>query len=264
MTRRQRGFTLIELLVVIAIIAILAAILFPVFAKAREKARQTSCLSNIRQLATAIHAYGQDNDETLPLGWYYDPGFDPPPADLGFDPWYIEIDWRTAIVPYVKNGQIFLCPTFERPNEPLWASPRGWYQHGLRRSYAYSYVWAHDWIWYGKMSACPRPASIIMIPESREWNSDWKQDWIDARSWFDGNRGLMTTHNGISNFAFTDGHAKAMKLQASYGSLNWGNDWPDGSFIPPDDFLWAWWVGGGWEQPGWLKPKIANVAPEYK
>jgi len=62
----RRGFTLIELLVVIAIIAILAAILFPVFAKAREKARQSSCLSNLRQLATATLSYTQDYDETFP------------------------------------------------------------------------------------------------------------------------------------------------------------------------------------------------------
>ncbi len=86
---RKRGFTLIELLVVIAIIAILAAILFPVFAKAREKARQTSCLSNLRQIGTAILSYAQDNDEQYPFGEnfagappganqgacaYYDPG----------------------------------------------------------------------------------------------------------------------------------------------------------------------------------------------
>ena len=67
---RKRGFTLIELLVVIAIIAILAAILFPVFAKAREKARQTSCLSNLRQIGTAILSYAQDNDEQFPIGDY--------------------------------------------------------------------------------------------------------------------------------------------------------------------------------------------------
>ena len=66
MTRRDHGFTLIELLVVIAIIAILAAILFPVFAKAREKSRQTSCLSNLKQLALAMAQYAQDYDEVLP------------------------------------------------------------------------------------------------------------------------------------------------------------------------------------------------------
>ena len=69
---RRTGFTLIELLVVIAIIAILAAILFPVFAQAREKARQTSCLSNAKQLGLGISMYVQDYDETMPFacGWY--------------------------------------------------------------------------------------------------------------------------------------------------------------------------------------------------
>jgi prepilin-type N-terminal cleavage/methylation domain-containing protein len=69
--KKTRGFTLIELLVVIAIIAILAAILFPVFAKAREKARQTSCLSNLKQLSLAILQYTNDNNETYPpTGWF--------------------------------------------------------------------------------------------------------------------------------------------------------------------------------------------------
>jgi prepilin-type N-terminal cleavage/methylation domain-containing protein len=67
-SKGPRGFTLIELLVVIAIIAILAAILFPVFAQAREKARQTACLSNVKQLGTGVMMYAQDYDETLPLG----------------------------------------------------------------------------------------------------------------------------------------------------------------------------------------------------
>ncbi|MES2465576.1 MAG: prepilin-type N-terminal cleavage/methylation domain-containing protein, partial [Armatimonadota bacterium] len=69
-TRRSSGFTLIELLVVIAIIAILAAILFPVFAQAREKARQTSCLSNVKQICLALNMYAQDADETYPPARY--------------------------------------------------------------------------------------------------------------------------------------------------------------------------------------------------
>ena len=68
--RQREGFTLIELLVVIAIIAILAAILFPVFAQAREKARQTSCTSNLKQQGTAMMMYAQDYDESYPSNWY--------------------------------------------------------------------------------------------------------------------------------------------------------------------------------------------------
>ena len=75
---RKSGFTLIELLVVIAIIAILAAILFPVFAQAREKARQTACLSNMKQQGTAVMMYSQDYDETLPCWWVAHPNTDLP------------------------------------------------------------------------------------------------------------------------------------------------------------------------------------------
>src|ERR1041384_1856017 len=89
-TLRVRGFTLIELLVVIAIIAILAAILFPVFAQARDKARQTACLSKTKQLGTAFVMYVQDYDEVFPMGWGYAPG-----SGWATDNIYgIPADWR--------------------------------------------------------------------------------------------------------------------------------------------------------------------------
>src|SRR4028118_1177374 len=78
--RKQSGFTLIELLVVIAIIAILAAILFPVFAQAREKARQATCISNMKQISLAVSSYTQDNDEVLPI-----PGYDRGGVQVSYD-----------------------------------------------------------------------------------------------------------------------------------------------------------------------------------
>jgi len=99
--KTQQGFTLIELLVVIAIIAILAAILFPVFAKVREKARQTSCLSNEKQLGLGFLQYEQDNNESMPFdtsGVYYD-----------------EQGWAGEIYPYVKSTGVFTCP--DDPNK---------------------------------------------------------------------------------------------------------------------------------------------------
>src|SRR5512136_2831974 len=98
---RRAGFTLIELLVVIAIIAILAAILFPVFAKAREKARQANCQSNCKQMATGMLMYAQDYDERyFP---FYSDSVDTP-RRVWFD-WFIQ--------PYVKNTQLFECPSFK-------------------------------------------------------------------------------------------------------------------------------------------------------
>jgi prepilin-type N-terminal cleavage/methylation domain-containing protein/prepilin-type processing-associated H-X9-DG protein len=96
----RHGFTLIELLVVIAIIAILAAILFPVFAQAREKARGISCLSNIKEQGLATIMYTQDYDETFPVTTFYDI----------FNVGYQTHSWPARIAPYIKNFDIFWCP----------------------------------------------------------------------------------------------------------------------------------------------------------
>ncbi len=102
----RSGFTLIELLVVIAIIAILAAILFPVFAQAREKARQTACLNNNKQIGTSLLMYAQDFDETLP-GWTHIPN----------NPLYANYGWAMIVPsmdPYLKNRQVWACPSAGR------------------------------------------------------------------------------------------------------------------------------------------------------
>jgi prepilin-type N-terminal cleavage/methylation domain len=103
---RHHGFTLIELLVVIAIIAILAAILFPVFAQAREKARAASCLSNLKQMGAGLTMYSQDYDEELPPAW----------IGAAF-PGYAR--WMDVMQPYVKNHQIFTCTSNDTEFAPV-------------------------------------------------------------------------------------------------------------------------------------------------
>lgn len=107
MNRRQSAFTLIELLVVIAIIAILAAILFPVFAQARESARRTTCLSNVKQMGVAFAMYTQDFDETTPAVIHDN--------NLAYDP-----DFWVILQPYIKNTDMFYCP-----DRTEWTMPMG-------------------------------------------------------------------------------------------------------------------------------------------
>ena len=118
--RNRSGFTLIELLVVIAIIAILAAILFPVFAQAREKARAISCTSNMKQLALGILMYTQDNDETYPTG--SEENDSAPNTLYGF---VIGATWPVKVGPYVKSTDVFHCPDDPSRQPPAPFQPLG-------------------------------------------------------------------------------------------------------------------------------------------
>src|SRR3989442_11712832 len=104
MIRRKNAFTLIELLVVIAIIAILAAILFPVFARAREQARKATCASNMKQVTLGVQMYAQDFDETLP---YQDGDRCPYGTER-------RAQWINGTMPYVKNPQVWWCPSAQK------------------------------------------------------------------------------------------------------------------------------------------------------
>jgi len=147
---KTRAFTLIELLVVIAIIAILAAILFPVFAQVREKARQTSCLSNMKQVGLAITQYVQDYDETFPLA-----NWGGRPLNYAFNPWDV------TIAPYVKSLKVFQCPDDSSAGAGL---PVGGYPWaGVGMSYAVNGVGG----WYYAPWDAPHLIGIFGYPDTQ-------------------------------------------------------------------------------------------------
>src|SRR5687768_1639775 len=156
--QRRNGFTLIELLVVIAIIAILAAILFPVFAQARDKARGASCLSNMKQIALGTLMYAQDYDETQPPAYVHMDWLIKKPEFY----WW-QVPWTNLIYPYVKNKQVFSCPsaapvTSRNPDN-------------ITASYICNY-WVIGAQWGYNMAAFDRPAEVINITE-RSDNPYW-------------------------------------------------------------------------------------------
>ncbi len=209
----RQGFTLIELLVVIAIIAILAAILFPVFARAREKARQASCQSNLKQLALGLLMYVQDYDERFPK-WSYGSDRNNPNANI----------WFTAIYPYVKNGQIFECPSRSTGTPPY-----RYYYEELPGCGTVCYGFNESLHGAGlKLAQVQKPSLALMLGDCRHVlgygaRSDlnyilpryaWAKDELggcgcppDPNKFFSGVE-RASAHNGGSNIAFVDGHVK--------------------------------------------------------
>jgi len=205
----RRGFTLIELLVVIAIIAILAAILFPVFAKAREKARQSSCLSNLKQIGLAFMQYAQDYDERLPTDWITLPGG---------TPWTDRYSWRAMISPYMKNTQIFSCPSDSYTYSGALA---GQCQNGegiIPGSYGDNTVhWASaaphpPGTTYCALGQIALPAQLILAGDSTGGSHQISYQ-ADTLGFVRSDAGAVR-HNDGANYCFADGHAKWLKPSA--------------------------------------------------
>jgi len=186
----RRGFTLIELLVVIAIIAILAAILFPVFAKAREKARQSSCLSNEKQMGIAFLQYAQDYDETFML----DPGGTSSTTDRASAQ-----AWYNALEPYMKSTQILACPSVGSSTAP-------WSNILPACDYA-----ANNQVLARNQSEMLYPASQLMVIERRRDKNNLTEGYGDWTWRITNERDTLTRHNEGTNAAFVDGHTKWLK-----------------------------------------------------
>ena len=214
--RRRFAFTLIELLVVIAIIAILAAILFPVFAQAREKARQTSCLSNLKQLGTGVLMYVQDYDESMPRPWSGATNACST-AETANPSRY---KWMDAIYPYVKNEQIFNCPSNARQNKYRNRNGCNYGSYGMNSTY-----WGAGDNFsapgYSPLPSIAQPADTIWLGEiaTAATNQWFEIHWQGPAQ----NPAISTTiprtmaqmievHHQKTNVTFCDGHSKAMSL----------------------------------------------------
>ena len=238
-TAPHRGFTLIELLVVIAIIAILAAILFPVFAQARDKARQTACLSNMKQIGSAVAMYTQDYDEMMPTFylWYYGPANTTRAYGM-----------YEGMAPYVKNVDVYVCPSFKfnstqyRPGMP---NPSGFFGRTFTASYTGILSLSHFnnaagatsvWRYNGngvKLGEVPHPVDTVVMVESNHMlvdNNGTAQAngtvvggaGIGYYGFYEDGRPVPLTGTGLAgrmhyrhakrmNVAFLDGHAKSTK-----------------------------------------------------
>ncbi|BCM89391.1 hypothetical protein IAD21_01237 [Abditibacteriota bacterium] len=206
----RTGFTLIELLVVIAIIAILAAILFPAFARARENARRASCQSNLKQIGLGILQYSQDYDERMP-----------PRRTASQDD-----SFRSLIYPYVKSTQLFTCPSNKNnavvAQDGLTATDptkftTSYSANGLTNNIGGNPPMPVDN--GAALSAIVQPAQTILVGESTDIANNLHMDWTTGTG-SGSYASSAVNHLGLSNWLFADGHVKSLKHNATGTPVN--------------------------------------------
>lgn len=251
--KRTSGFTLIELLVVIAVIAVLAALLYPVLARARERARATHCKNNLRQIGGALASYTQDWDETLPRSWLAGgPGMESPGGKYQ--------NWKDMLFPYIGSKDVFLCPS----NPVGWSPPAQFWGEGFIKGFVFSnyrlpgdethrfpvsysanvFVLRqgdemsypdsnNNHVYYSSqgravfLSEVTDPSSTIGIGETRF------RTWWDCGPWFDQRAidengtlrpGSEHHHDKRINYLFMDGSVKSLKaIQTLLPRSLWGS-----------------------------------------
>jgi prepilin-type N-terminal cleavage/methylation domain-containing protein/prepilin-type processing-associated H-X9-DG protein len=214
----RKGFTLIELLVVIAIIAILAAILFPVFAKAREKARQTQCLSNVKQIMTATLMYSSDYDEKV--------------VKCRYSGW-ITIKWYHVAAMYHGSDQILVCPS-RSSMKVCYLTCGGGQPDGYAWNVALSGRNECCTSWEWKVNVRQReltlgqvknPSETFLVVDSFDNGSATQTCAIVWKPGIWPGFVPMGRHNGGDNYGFVDGHAKWLKPDANKGMQDQGSLW---------------------------------------
>jgi len=233
---KRKGFTLIELLVVIAIIAILAAILFPVFGRAKAKARATACLSNIRQLALAVKMYQGDWNDTYPrhwevskpddgldyfTDWFYEQGkrANDPAGTIGAGAAYPKAGtlWpeRGLVMQYIQNVDVTVCPDW------TWPGVSGGLVH-KQQSYGTNLACGYGPSYCGK----PWPVGDGAVQDLSHWPmlADleapwWPYSWVYPRMQYWAIGWPANRHNGMANVAYLDGHASARRRSSFWGTV---------------------------------------------